>query len=260
LRSSWRCSWRRHPFSRPSHRPPRRKAKQKQADAEKAKKLKAADAAKRIKAKQAAADKVKKQKIAAGRDAAKAKLKVARRECGSLFRCIFGGRRTSNSTVGLFQSRGESGARSRKVVDWTEAKYTPGSIVVRTPERALYLVLEDGEAMRYAIGVGREGFQWSGNSRIDRKQEWPDWHPPEEMIRREHAKGHMIPDFMEGGPGNPLGARAMYIGGTIYRIHGTNNAASIGQAMSSGCFRMLNADVIDLYERVNVGARVYVYQ
>jgi len=108
--------------------------------------------------------------------------------------------------------------------------------------------------------VGREGFQWSGNSTIVSKAEWPTWRPPQEMIQREAAKGHMLPPEMAGGPENPLGARAMYIGGKIYRIHGTNSPGSIGTAASSGCIRMMNADVIELYGKVKIGARVYVYQ
>jgi lipoprotein-anchoring transpeptidase ErfK/SrfK len=149
---------------------------------------------------------------------------------------------------------------TRKTVAWSAGKYSPGTIIVKTPERALYYVLPGGEALRYRVGVGKEGFQWSGNAKIVMKQEWPSWRPPKQMIEREAAKGHYIPEFMEGGPGNPLGARALYIGGTLFRIHGTNNAASIGGAVSSGCIRMMNADVIDLYERVKVGSRVYVYQ
>ncbi|MBL8905284.1 MAG: L,D-transpeptidase [Rhizobiales bacterium] len=150
--------------------------------------------------------------------------------------------------------------QTRSTVAWKEAKYAPGTIIVKTPERALYYVLPDGKALRYDVGVGKEGFQWSGNSKIVMKKEWPSWRPPQQMIEREAAKGHIIPEFMEGGPDNPLGARAMYIGGTLFRIHGTNNAASIGGAVSSGCIRMMNADVIDLYDRVKVGSRVYVYQ
>ena len=148
----------------------------------------------------------------------------------------------------------------RKQVAWNETKYAPGTLIVKTPERALYYVLGDGEAMRYSIGVGREGFQWSGNSRIVAKAEWPSWTPPQTMIEREAAKGHILPPFMKGGPGNPLGARAMYIGGTIYRVHGTNAESSIGGAVSSGCIRMMNADVIDLYGRVKVGSPIYVSQ
>ena len=133
-------------------------------------------------------------------------------------------------------------------------------MIVKTLERALYFVSAKGEAIRYSVGVGREGMQWSGNSTIVAKQEWPSWTPPQVMIEREALKGHIIPPFMEGGPGNPLGARAMYIGGRLYRVHGTNNEASIGGAVSSGCIRMMNADVIDLYDRVKVGAKIYVYQ
>ncbi|HEX2432190.1 MAG TPA: L,D-transpeptidase [Aestuariivirgaceae bacterium] len=161
----------------------------------------------------------------------------------------------------IFQGR-LSGGTTRAMVTFPEgSKYKKGSIIVRTPERALYFVLGDGRAMRYRVGVGREGFQWSGNSRISNKAEWPSWTPPPEMIERElRENGRAIPTFMPGGPNNPLGARALYIGGTIYRIHGTNQASTIGGAVSSGCIRMMNADVIDLYERVKVGARVYVYQ
>jgi lipoprotein-anchoring transpeptidase ErfK/SrfK len=181
---------------------------------------------------------------------------AARRDCGSFMQCLFGKQRRSAS----MSSGGISGRSMRKQVAWNETKYAPGTLIVKTPERALYYVLGDGEAMRYSIGVGREGFQWSGNSHIVAKTEWPSWTPPQTMIEREAAKGHIIPPFMKGGPGNPLGARAMYIGGTIYRVHGTNAEASIGGAVSSGCIRMMNADVIDLYGRVKVGSPIYVYQ
>ena len=184
----------------------------------------------------------------------KAARQAARRDCGSFLQCLFGKSRRSSSVGGL------SNRSMRKQVAWNETKYAPGTLIVKTPERALYYVLGDGEAMRYSIGVGREGFQWSGNSRIVAKTEWPSWTPPQIMIEREAAKGHIIPPFMKGGPGNPLGARAMYIGGTIYRVHGTNAEASIGGAVSSGCIRMMNADVIDLYGRVKVGSPIYVYQ
>jgi len=153
-----------------------------------------------------------------------------------------------------------SGGSHRETVAWHDDKYPVGSIIVKTPERALYYVSAEGEAVRYAVGVGREGFQWGGTSRVVAKAEWPDWTPPREMITREAKKGHVIPPHMDGGPKNPLGARAMYLGGRIYRIHGTNNEASIGGAVSSGCIRMMNADVIDLYERVKLGAKVWVYQ
>lgn len=186
------------------------------------------------------------------------------RPCGSFFQCLFGQRRRSVQVQqASFTPTGNavlSGKTSNRVVEWSESKYPVGSLIVRTPERALYYVSGRGEAIRYSIGVGREGMQWSGNSSIVRKAEWPSWTPPKVMIEREAAKGHIIPPFMEGGPGNPLGARAMYIGGRMYRVHGTNNEASIGGAVSSGCIRMMNADVIDLYDRVKVGAKIYVYQ
>ena len=184
-----------------------------------------------------------------------------RRACGSFLQCLFGSshRRQGTTNVAL-AGTGLSGNSLRETIEWTETKYKPGTLIVKTPERALYYVLPDGEAVRYSIGVGREGFQWGGNSKIVAKTEWPNWHPPAEMIRREAAKGHILPEMMEGGPGNPLGARAMYIGGTIYRVHGTNNEASIGGAVSSGCIRMMNADVIDLYNRVKVGSPIFVYQ
>jgi lipoprotein-anchoring transpeptidase ErfK/SrfK len=130
----------------------------------------------------------------------------------------------------------------------------PGTIIVDTPNTYLYYVLGGGKAVRYGIGVGREGFTWSGVRSIERKAEWPDWVPPPEMVQRQPY----LPRFMAGGEGNPLGARAMYIGGTIYRIHGTNAPSSIGQNVSSGCIRMLNEDVVDLYERVKIGTKVVV--
>jgi L,D-transpeptidase catalytic domain len=192
---------------------------------------------------------------------------VNRRDCKGFMQCLFGTRKVRVVTAGggnqqyaSLAAVGLSGRKSRKVVDWNEKRYPVGSIVVKTPERALYLITGDGEAIRYAVGVGREGFQWSGNAKIARKAEWPSWTPPAVMIKREAEKGHIIPPFMEGGPGNPLGARALYIGGKIFRVHGTNNEASIGGAVSSGCIRMMNADVIDLYERVKVGTPIYVLQ
>jgi lipoprotein-anchoring transpeptidase ErfK/SrfK len=132
----------------------------------------------------------------------------------------------------------------------------PGAIIVDTLERHLYLIQDSTHAMRYGIGVGREGFTWQGLLQISRKSEWPDWHPPPEMIERQPY----LPRFLAGGPGNPLGARAMYLGNTVYRIHGTNAPETIGQAVSSGCFRLVNDDVIDLYSRVNVGTKVIVRQ
>jgi len=132
----------------------------------------------------------------------------------------------------------------------------PGTIIVQTNERYLYVVQPGGRALRYGIGVGRDGFQWQGLLSISKKAEWPDWTPPPEMIERQPY----LPRFMAGGPGNPLGARAMYLGGTVYRIHGTNQPQTIGTAISSGCFRLVNADVVDLYDRVPVGTRVVVRQ
>lgn len=132
----------------------------------------------------------------------------------------------------------------------------PGTIVIHTNERFLYLVTGNGRAMRYGVGVGRVGFEWQGVHKISRKRQWPDWRPPSEMIKRQPY----LPRFMAGGPGNPLGARALYLGDTQYRIHGTNKPQTIGHAMSSGCFRMINPDVMNLYERVPVGTRVIVRQ
>ncbi len=132
----------------------------------------------------------------------------------------------------------------------------PGTIVIQTTERYLYLVQGNGRALRYGIGVGRDGFQWQGLLKISRKAEWPDWTPPPEMIERQPY----LPRFMAGGPGNPLGARALYLGATVYRIHGTNQPQTIGTAVSSGCFRLVNVDVVDLYSRVPVGTKVVVRQ
>jgi lipoprotein-anchoring transpeptidase ErfK/SrfK len=131
-----------------------------------------------------------------------------------------------------------------------------GTIIVETSQRFLYVVQGNSRAMRYGIGVGRDGFQWSGLLKISRKAEWPDWVPPTEMIARQPY----LPRFMAGGPGNPLGARALYLGNTVYRIHGTNQPQTIGQSVSSGCFRLVNPDVIDLFDRIPVGTRVIVHQ
>ena len=130
----------------------------------------------------------------------------------------------------------------------------PGTIVVHSSTRYLYLVQGNNRAIRYGIGVGRDGFRWSGVHRISRKGEWPDWTPPPEMIERQPY----LPRFMAGGPGNPMGARALYIGSTVYRFHGTNQPQTIGSAVSSGCFRMVNPDIIDFYDRVPVGSKVVV--
>ncbi len=145
----------------------------------------------------------------------------------------------------------------KHIVDFTR-NMPAGSVLVQTRLRRLYYVLGNGKAIEYPVGVGREGFQWSGKNRISRKAEWPTWRPPPVMIKREAAKGHDLPEVMEGGPDNPLGARALYIGNTEFRIHGTTTPSSIGKAVSSGCIRLLNEHVIDLYERVAVGATVIV--
>ena len=132
----------------------------------------------------------------------------------------------------------------------------PGTIIVHTSERFLYVIQPNGRAIRYGIGVGRDGFQWQGLLKISRKQEWPDWTPPPEMIERQPY----LPRFMAGGPGNPMGARALYLGNTVYRIHGTNQPQTIGSAVSSGCFRLANNEIVDLYDRIPVGTKVIVRQ
>jgi lipoprotein-anchoring transpeptidase ErfK/SrfK len=142
----------------------------------------------------------------------------------------------------------------RQLVNF-QTKEPAGTLIVDTPNTYLYLVMGNGQAMRYGIGVGREGFTWTGTERISRRAEWPDWHPPSEMIERQPY----LPRFMAGGPGNPLGARALYLGKTLYRIHGTNQPSTIGTFVSSGCIRLVNDDIEDLYTRVNVGTRVVVW-
>lgn len=144
--------------------------------------------------------------------------------------------------------------RFQKQVVAYEGREKPGTLIVDTEQRFLFLVQGGGQAIRYGIGVGKPGFEWSGVKKISRKAEWPDWTPPDEMIKRRPD----LPRFMPGGEGNPLGARALYLGSSLYRIHGTNEPHTIGKAVSSGCIRMVNDDVIDLYRRVNVGARVIV--
>lgn len=154
------------------------------------------------------------------------------------------------------ESTGAYGGASpikKQIVDY-ETNLAVGTIVVETSERRLYLVLDGGKAMRYGIGVGREGATWSGTNTVSRKAEWPDWRPTANMLRRDPT----LPRYMEGGPDNPLGARALYIGSTMYRLHGTSEPWTIGTAVSSGCIRLTNDDIIDLYNRVQVGARVVV--
>lgn len=147
------------------------------------------------------------------------------------------------------------GPYARQVV-FFRSNEASGTLVIHTSERFAYLVQGNNRALRYGIGVGREGFQWSGLVRVSRKAEWPDWRPPPEMIARQPY----LPRFMAGGPGNPMGARALYLGSTVFRIHGTNQPETIGHAISSGCFRLANGDVIDLYARVPVGTKVVVRQ
>ncbi|WP_274427021.1 L,D-transpeptidase [Chelativorans sp. YIM 93263] len=139
-----------------------------------------------------------------------------------------------------------------------DGPHAPGTIVIDTGSRFLYHVMEGGNARRYGVGVGKQGFEWRGTEKITQKREWPDWRPPKEMIERERKKGNILPAHMKGGPENPLGARALYLGSTLYRIHGTNAPWTIGKAVSSGCIRMRNEDVMELYERIPVGAKVVV--
>lgn len=149
--------------------------------------------------------------------------------------------------------RPQASAIPREVVSFS-GRYGAGTIVISTSERRLYYVLGDGTAVRYGVGVGRPGFEWSGSKTISRKAEWPGWTPPPQMLKRRPD----LPRHMAGGPDNPLGARAMYLGSSLYRIHGSNEPETIGQAVSSGCIRMTNDDVVDLYNRVRVGTRVVV--
>ena len=141
----------------------------------------------------------------------------------------------------------------RQVVEYP-GRYAPGTVIISTTERRLYYVMGNGQAIQYGVGVGRPGFTWSGMKTVSNKREWPSWTPPSQMLRRRPD----LPRHMAGGPDNPLGARAMYLGSSLYRIHGSNEPDTIGQAVSSGCIRMLNDDVVDLYDRVKVGTRVIV--
>ncbi len=147
----------------------------------------------------------------------------------------------------------QSTAIPREIVNY-DGRYAAGTVVVSTQERRMYYVLGGGQAVRYGVGVGRPGFEWGGSKTVTMKREWPDWRPPAQMLKRRPD----LPKHMVGGPNNPLGARALYLGSSLYRIHGSNEPETIGQAVSSGCIRMLNDDVVDLYERVRVGTRVVV--
>lgn len=165
--------------------------------------------------------------------------------------------RETGQSIGPVHRRGlNSGSPiQRQTVPFDGRKYSPGTVIVNTKERRLYYVQSENSAIRYGIGVGRDGFRWAGVHKVSQKREWPDWTPPEQMRKRQPN----LPAYMKGGPDNPLGARAIYLGSTLYRIHGSNEPETIGEAVSSGCFRMTNEDVIDLYERVKVGAVVHVY-
>ena len=144
----------------------------------------------------------------------------------------------------------------RQVVIWRHPEFKKGTIVVSTKERRLYYVLGDGRAIEYGVGVGREGFTWSGTKTVTRKREWPDWRPPPQMLKRRPD----LPKYMVGGIDNPLGARALYLGSSQYRIHGSNEPDTMGAAVSSGCIRMTNRDVVDLYGRAKIGTKVVVLQ
>jgi lipoprotein-anchoring transpeptidase ErfK/SrfK len=165
----------------------------------------------------------------------------------------YSGGQLSTKRYEFFGGMSYVGAIRRETVP-APGKYAPGTIIVNTSERRLYLIQDNGTALKYGIGVGRVGFTWAGVTSVVAKKEWPDWTPPSQMLRRRPD----LPRFMKGGPENPLGARAMYLGASLYRIHGSNEPETIGQAVSSGCFRLMNDDVIDLYNRVRVGAKVIV--
>lgn len=169
-----------------------------------------------------------------------------------------GKRAPSQDAVLSFERQPQgTGKLETKIVAY-DGHLPAGSVLVRTHARQLFYILPDGQAILYPVGVGREGFTWSGENVVSRKAEWPDWRPPKRMIEREFRQGKIIPAFVAGGPNNPLGARALYIGNTEFRIHGTTQPWSIGRAVSSGCIRMLNEHVIELYDRVAIGARVVV--
>jgi lipoprotein-anchoring transpeptidase ErfK/SrfK len=172
------------------------------------------------------------------------------------FEALFGPQREPVAAPAYASPTDDGAQRSefrRQVVDYRTSE-APGTIIVDTPNTYLYLVMPGGKAMRYGIGVGREGFAWAGTKTVERKAEWPDWTPPPEMIQRQPY----LPRFVAGGETNPLGARALYLSGSVYRIHGTNAPDTIGGRVSSGCIRMVNEDVIDLYTRVKVGTKVVV--
>jgi lipoprotein-anchoring transpeptidase ErfK/SrfK len=183
------------------------------------------------------------------------------KQCDNFFDCLFGGINNSNGDRSRpsFGGGANYGPSTRSLINFPQgAKHKTGTIIVDTSERNLYFIQPGGKAYKYRVGVGRQGFQWSGSAKISRKAEWPSWTPPKTMIAREKKKGIILPARMEGGPNNPLGARSLYIGSSLYRIHGTNNPSSIGGAVSSGCIRLTNTDIIDLHKRAHVGAKVIV--
>jgi len=186
---------------------------------------------------------------------------------GGLIEAIFGGAPQPRPYYPVQQTygRGEPAAYSEPLRPAVDPRFLPqvveynggekpGTIIIDTPQRFLFLIQPGGRAMRYGIGVGRPGFSWAGVKHVSAKREWPDWRPPEQMLQRRPD----LPHYMAGGPDNPLGARALYLGSSLYRIHGSNEPWTIGQAVSSGCIRMRNEDVIDLYERVGIGSKVVV--
>jgi lipoprotein-anchoring transpeptidase ErfK/SrfK len=154
----------------------------------------------------------------------------------------------------IVASMPEAQSPIRRFETWFPSDEKPGTVIVKASEKRLYLVLGESRAIKYGIGVAREGFEWSAELKVSMKRQWPDWTPPEEMLKRQPD----LPKHMNGGPDNPLGARALYLGATLYRIHGSNEPETIGTAVSSGCIRMANEDIIDLYERVPVGAHVII--
>jgi len=154
----------------------------------------------------------------------------------------------------IVASTPEAQSPIRRFETWFPSDEKPGTVIVKASEKRLYLVLGESRALKYGIGVAREGFEWSAELKVSMKRQWPDWTPPEEMLKRQPD----LPKHMDGGPDNPLGARALYLGATLYRIHGSNEPETIGTAVSSGCIRMANEDIIDLYERVSVGAKVII--
>ena len=158
-----------------------------------------------------------------------------------------------NPLSGLFEFFRMGGSPSTRAVVRLD-RYAPGTVVISTSQRRLYYVLGGGRAVQYAVGVGRDGFTWGGTKTVSLKREWPDWRPPDQMLRRRPD----LPRYMKGGIDNPLGARAIYLGSSLYRIHGSNEPETIGQAVSSGCIRMTNRDVVDLYDRVRIGTKVVV--